>query len=147
MTGGSAETHLIVVYFFYSPLKNMVGPNPNPNPPRWYYKKTSVPDIGLAVGKGSIASEWAPEDNGRRERAWWTAPMVSVLWKYQKYRVVSDVHIFRRCRSENSDALLYLKLWYSFYIRVEYRRLHENNLARSWISDGVTRTQEIAKVI
>ena len=34
MTGGSAETHLIVVYFFYSPLKNMVGPNPNPNPPR-----------------------------------------------------------------------------------------------------------------
>jgi hypothetical protein len=25
MTGGSAETHLIVVYFFYSPLKNMVG--------------------------------------------------------------------------------------------------------------------------
>ena len=24
--------------------------------------------------------------------------------------VVSDVHIFRRCRSENSDALLYLKL-------------------------------------
>jgi hypothetical protein len=68
MTGGSAETHLIVVYFFYSPLKNMVGPNPNPNP-----------HIGLAVGKGSIASEWAPEDNGRRERAWWTAPMVSVL--------------------------------------------------------------------
>ncbi len=33
-------------------------------------------------------------------------------------------------RSENSDALLYLKLWYSFYIRVEYQRLHENNLAR-----------------
>ncbi len=26
--------------------------------------------------------------------------------------------------------VLYLKLWYSFYIRVEYRRLHENNLAR-----------------
>ncbi len=25
MTGGSAETHLIVVYIFYSPLKNMVG--------------------------------------------------------------------------------------------------------------------------
>jgi len=43
--------------------------------------------------------------------------------------VVSDVHIFRRCQSENSDALLYLKLWYSFYIRVEYQRLHENNLA------------------
>jgi hypothetical protein len=33
-------------------------------------------------------------------------------------------------RSENSDALLYLKLWYSFYMRVEYQRLHENNLAR-----------------
>jgi hypothetical protein len=39
----------------------------------------------------------------------------------------------RRCccfRSENSDALLYLKLWYSFYIRVESQRLHENNLAQ-----------------
>jgi FtsH-binding integral membrane protein len=45
----------------------------------------------------------------------------------------------RRCRSENSDALLYLKLWYSFYIRVEYRRLHENNLARrAQLMCGVT---------
>ena len=25
MTGGSADTHLIVMYIFYSPLKNMVG--------------------------------------------------------------------------------------------------------------------------
>ncbi len=25
---------------------------------------------------------------------------------------------------------IYLKLWYSFHIRVEYQRLHENNLAR-----------------
>jgi hypothetical protein len=33
-------------------------------------------------------------------------------------------------RSENSDALLYLKLWCSFYIRVEYQSLHENNLAK-----------------
>ena len=24
-TGGSAETHLIVVYLFYSPLQNMIG--------------------------------------------------------------------------------------------------------------------------
>ncbi len=57
--------------------------------------------------------------------------MVSVLWKY---RVVSECTFFnQRCccfRSENSDALLYLKLWYSFYTRVEYQRLHENNLAR-----------------
>jgi hypothetical protein len=68
-------------------------------------------------------SEWAPEDNGRRERAWWMGENI-------EWFVVSDVHIFRRCRSENSDALLYLKLWYSFYIRVEYQRLHENNLAR-----------------
>jgi hypothetical protein len=29
-----------------------------------------------------------------------------------------------------THASLYLKLWYSFYIRVEYQRLHENNLAR-----------------
>ena len=51
----------------------------------------------------------------------------------------------RRCRSENSEALHYLKLWYSFYIRVEYKRLHENNLAqraqlmcpgRHWIGGG-----------
>ena len=25
MTGGSADSHLIVVYLFYSPLKNMIG--------------------------------------------------------------------------------------------------------------------------
>jgi hypothetical protein len=41
-----------------------------------------------------------------------------------------QMHIFWGCRSKNSDASLYLKLWYSFYIRVEYQRLHENNLAR-----------------
>jgi hypothetical protein len=41
-----------------------------------------------------------------------------------------QMHIFRGCRSKNSDASLYLKLWYSFYIHVEYQRLHENNLAR-----------------
>jgi hypothetical protein len=58
------------------------------------------------------------------------------------FRVVKISSGFSRCahfsigdvvvsaRSENSDALLYLKLWYSFYIRVEYQRLHENNLAR-----------------
>ncbi len=40
---------------------------------------------------------------------------------------IGDVVVFR---SENSDASLYLKLWYSFYIRVEYQRLHHNNLAR-----------------
>ena len=101
-------------------------------PPRWYHKKTSIPDVEITVGKRSIVSEWAPEDNGRWERAWWTAPMVSVLWKY---RVVSDVHIFQSAmllfpEQINSDALLYLKLWYSFYIRVKYQRLHENNLAR-----------------
>ena len=45
-----------------------------------------------------------------------------------KISVVLDV-IF--CfRSQNSDASLYLKHWYSFYIRVEYQRLHENNLTR-----------------
>ncbi len=80
MTGGSAETHLIVVYLFYSPLKNMIGQKISLSAlPRRYHLKASVPDIGLAVGKGSIASEWAPEHNGRRERAWRTAPMVSVL--------------------------------------------------------------------
>jgi len=80
MMGGSAETHLIVVYIFYSPLKNMVGYKLSlSRPPRRYHKKTSVPNVVIAVGKRSIVSEWAPEDNGRQERAWWTAPMVSVL--------------------------------------------------------------------
>jgi hypothetical protein len=32
--------------------------------------------------------------------------------------------------SQNSDASVYLKLWYCPYIRVEYHRLHENNLAQ-----------------
>ena len=27
MTGGRAESHLIVVHLFYSPLKNMIGQN------------------------------------------------------------------------------------------------------------------------
>jgi hypothetical protein len=80
MTGGSAETHLIVVYLFYSPLKNMIGQKFSLyGPPPCYHKKTSVPDVEITVGKRSIVSEWAPEDNGWRERAWWTAPMVSVL--------------------------------------------------------------------
>jgi hypothetical protein len=29
------------------------------------HKKTSVPDIGLTMGKGSITLEWAPEDRGQ----------------------------------------------------------------------------------
>ena len=93
--------------------------------------KKSVPDIRLSVGKRSIVSEWAPEDNGRRERAWWTAPMVSMCENIEWFQMCTFFN--RRCCcfwSENSDALLYLKLWYSFYIRVEYQRLHENNLAR-----------------
>ncbi len=44
-----------------------------------------------------------------------------------KILVVSDVMFC--LRSQNSDASLYLKHRYSFYIRVEYQR-HENNLAR-----------------
>jgi len=55
--------------------KNLVFPAP----PDDIIKKTSVLDVAITVGKRSIVSEWAPEDNGRRERAWWTAPMVSVL--------------------------------------------------------------------
>jgi len=62
---------------------------------------------------------------GRGGRRPWFPCCENIEWF-----VVSDVHIFRQCWSENSDALLYLRLWYSFYIRVEYQRLHENNLAR-----------------
>ncbi len=32
--------------------------------------------------------------------------------------------------SQNSDASVYLKLWYCTYIHVEYHRLHENNFVR-----------------
>ena len=62
--------------------------------------------------------------------------------KISKYRVVSDVHIFRQCRSENSDALLYRKLWYSRYasstggyMKIIWRE--ERNLcvwAAAWLS-------------
>ena len=50
-----------------------------PVPPDDIIKKTSVHDVGITAGKRSIVAEWALEDNGRRERVWWTAPMVSVL--------------------------------------------------------------------
>ncbi len=51
------------------------------------------------MGKRSIVSEWALEDNGRRERAWWTAPMVSmcenIKW-FQMYTFffIGDVVLF-----------------------------------------------------
>ena len=103
MTGGSAETHLIVMYLFYSPLKNMIGQKFSlSGPPRWYRKKTRTLEPLFLCCEKNI--EW-----------------------------FCTLFFNRRCccfRSENSDALLYLKLWYSFYIRVEYQRLHENNLAR-----------------
>jgi hypothetical protein len=90
--------------------------------------KKSIPDIRLSVGKRYIVSEWAPEDNGRREREWWTAPMVSVCENIQWFQMCKIFNPMLCFRSEYSDATLYLKLWYSFYIRVEYQTLHENNL-------------------
>jgi hypothetical protein len=62
MTGGSAESHLIVVHLFYSPLKKMIGQKNSLSAlPWWYHLKRSVPDIRLAMGKRSIVSR-----NGRR---------------------------------------------------------------------------------
>ena len=72
---------------FYSPLKNMSGQKfSHAAPLRWYHKQTSIPDVGLTVGKGFIASEWALEDGRRPEsqfdcrvfcwilplKIWWT---------------------------------------------------------------------------
>ncbi len=80
MTGGSAETHLIVVCFFILTLKIWLDKySVFPGPPDDIIKKTSVPHVVITVGKRSIVVEWLPEDNGRRERVWWMAPMVSVL--------------------------------------------------------------------
>ncbi len=55
------------------------------------------------------------------------------------FRVVKKTSGFRVCKffyrrccvsgAKKFWCLLYLKLWYSFYIRFEYQRLHENNLA------------------
>jgi len=46
MTGGSAETHLIVVYIFYSPLKNMVGYKFSlSSPPDDIIKKRAYPTL------------------------------------------------------------------------------------------------------
>jgi hypothetical protein len=37
-----------------------------PVPPDDIIKKTSIADIGITVGKRSIALEWAPDDGGQR---------------------------------------------------------------------------------
>ena len=53
MTGGSAETHLIVVYIFYSPLKNMLDANlVFPGPPDDIIKKRAHPTLELLWGRG-----------------------------------------------------------------------------------------------
>jgi hypothetical protein len=69
MTGGDAESQFDCrVFFSDSPLKNVMDRNlVFPRPPRWIHKQTSVPNVGLTVGKGSIASEWALEDGRRPE--------------------------------------------------------------------------------
>jgi hypothetical protein len=79
----------------------------------------SVPDIRLAVGKGSIASEWAPEDKAAGEDVVDGAHGFRVV----KISVVSDVMfcffwvflaLFSAARQPNHSCL---KLWYCFYIR------------------------------
>ncbi len=68
MMGGSAESQFDCRGFFSdSPLKNMMDGNlVFPCPPDDNIKQTSVPDIGLTLGKGSIALEWALDDGGQR---------------------------------------------------------------------------------
>ena len=51
------------------------------------------------MGKRYIVSEWALEDNGRRERAWWTAPMVSMCENIEWFQMctfflIGDVVLF-----------------------------------------------------
>ena len=65
--GAALKANLIVEFFSESPLKNMMDGNlVMPRPPDDIIKKTSVPNVGLTLGKGCIASEWAPEDGGQR---------------------------------------------------------------------------------
>jgi hypothetical protein len=65
--GGGLKANLIVEFFSDSPLKNMMDGNlVFPVPPDDIIKKTRVADIGINVGKGSIALEWAPDDGGPR---------------------------------------------------------------------------------
>ena len=91
-------------------------------PPRWYHKKTSVPHVVITVGKRSIMAEWSPEDNGRRERVWWMAPMVSV-WISSGFRCAW-------CGSENSDALHLPKTLVVFLHTRWVPEATWNNLAR-----------------
>ncbi len=107
------------VFFSDSPLKNMMDGNlVFPVPPDDIIKKRAYPTLKLLWGRGLSCQNGRRRTmgggRGRGGRRPWFPCCENIEWF-----VVSDVHIFRRCRSENSDALLYLKLWYSFYIRVE----------------------------
>ena len=137
MTGGSAETHLIVVYFFILPLKIWLDKNFFPAPPDDIMKKRAYPTSDWLWGRGLSRRNGRRRtmggERGRGGRRPWFPCCENIEW----FQMCTFFN--RRYRSENSDALLYLKLWYSFYIRVEYRRLHENNLARrAQLMCGVT---------
>ena len=132
MMGGSAETHLIVVCFFYSHLKNnMMDRNlVFPVPPDDIIKKPAYPTFEVLWGSGLSwrNGRWRTMGGGRGRggRCPWFPCCENIKW-------LMCTFFNRQCCcfwSKHSDALLYLKLWYSFYIRVEYQRLHENNLAR-----------------
>jgi hypothetical protein len=77
-TGGWHRKPWLLHIIFYSPLKNMSGRKfSHAAPPRWYHKQTSIPDVGLTVGKGYIALEWAPDDRGRRWKPIWLSSFIS----------------------------------------------------------------------
>jgi hypothetical protein len=77
--GGLAPKAIWLLHIiFYSPLKNMSERKfSHAAPPRWYHKQTSISDVGLTVGKGSIALEWALEDRGRRWKPIWLSSFFS----------------------------------------------------------------------
>jgi hypothetical protein len=124
---------LIVVYLFYSPLKNMIGQKFSlSGPPRWYHKKRAHPTLELLWGRGLSCRNGQRRTMGGGRGCGGRRPWFPCCENIEWFQMCTFL-VNRRCccfRSENSDALLYLKLWYSFYIRVEYQRLHENNLMR-----------------
>jgi hypothetical protein len=98
------------VFFSDSPLKNMMDGNlVFPCPPRWYHKQTSVPNVGLTLGKGSIALEWALDDEGQRWKPFDCSPLKNMIgrkisisglpWWYHLKRSVPDIRLAVEKRS------------------------------------------------
>jgi hypothetical protein len=77
--GAVPKANLIVEYFGESPLKNIIGQNlVMPRHSDDIIKK-SIPDVGLDVGKGSIALERALEDGRQCCKPIWLSHIFWIL--------------------------------------------------------------------